>query len=47
MSTEEIKEEVKQSLLRQKAQMAKYGVDLSKFWKDLQKTIKTKNKKDE
>lgn len=40
MTTEQIKAKVKESLLRQKAQLAKHGVDLSKFWQDLQASPK-------
>lgn len=40
MTTEEVMEALKKSLLKQKANSAKYGFDIGKHWEDMQKSVK-------
>lgn len=40
MTTAEKMEALKKSLLKQKANSAKYGFDIGKHWKDMQKAVK-------
>lgn len=43
MSTEELVERIKTSLLKQEALSAKYGFDTSQHWKEMQESIEKEN----